>query len=206
MGDTQEVDDATLVRRIAEHKDQCALVDLLERHAPKITGDLRRRFRHQLQHPDIDEAVNMAAMKLWKNAHRFDGRKPFGPWFLSIAMRAALDILKGVKRTPTSELEFDPPDPETDDLDEPTEPSAATDWYMEQLEQIIDNELRGFEQTVAQADIAAGGPGAADCQLLMRQYSKTKNVVQATRSKVWKKIRTTILDRESRRDHTKVKK
>jgi RNA polymerase sigma factor (sigma-70 family) len=197
-------DDATLVRRIAEDRDEHALADLLERHAPKVTGDLRHRFRHQLQHPDIDEAVNRAAMKLWKNAHRFNGAKPFGPWFLRIAMRAALDILKGVKRKPTSELKFDPPDPERDDLDDEAQPSPRTAWYMEQLERIIEHELKGFSQALARADLAAGGPGTADTQLLMRQHKKSQNVVHATRSKVWKRIRETILKREALRDHTKV--
>jgi RNA polymerase sigma factor (sigma-70 family) len=204
MGERPADDDATLVRRIAENQDERALVKLLERHAPRVTGDLRRRFRHQLQHPDIDEAVNKAAMKLWKNAHRFDGAQPFGPWFLRIAQRAALDILKGENRKPTRELEFDPPDPEPDEFEDEPEHSPRTAWYVEQLERIIEYELKGFEQVVAQADLAAGGP--ADTHLLMSQHNKTKNVVQATRSKVWKKIRTTILDRESRRDHTKVKK
>src|SRR5207237_2579180 len=99
------------VRRVAEQRDERALAELLERHAPKVTGDLRYRFRHQLKHPDIDEAVNLAALKLWKYAHRFDGTKPFGPWFLRVALRAALDILRGEEKKPTSELEFEPPDP-----------------------------------------------------------------------------------------------
>lgn len=204
MDETPGDDDATLVRRIAENKDERALAELMARHAPKVTGDLRHRFRHQLQHPDIDEAVNRAAMKLWKNANRFNGTKPFGPWFLRIAHRAALDILKGEKRKPTNELEFDPTDPVPDHPDDEPELSPRTAWYMEQLERIIDYELKGFEQIVARADVAAGGPGEADTELLMKQHKKTKNVVQATRSKVWKKIRETILEREALRDHTKV--
>jgi DNA-directed RNA polymerase specialized sigma24 family protein len=206
MGERPEDDNATLVRRIAEDQDERALVELLERHAPKVTGDLRRRFRHQLQHPDIDEAVNRAAMKVWKNAHRFDGTLPFGPWFLRIAQRAALDILKGEKRKPTCVLEFDPPDPEPDYLDDEPENSPRTAWYVEQLEWIIEYELKGFEQVVAQADVAAGGPGAADTQFLMRQHNKKKNMVQATRSKVWKKIRGMMLELEALPDHTKVNK
>lgn len=204
MGDMPGDDDARLVRRIADYKDERALAELLERHAPKVTGDLRHRFRDQLQHPDIDEAVNRAAMKLWRNAHRFDGTQPFGPWFLRIAQRAALDILKGEQRKPTRELEFDPVDPEPDHLDDEPETSSRTAWYIEQLERIIDYDLKGFEQVVARADLAAGGLGAADTQLLMRKYKKTKNVVQVTRSKVWKKIRKAILDREAIRNHTKV--
>ena len=202
MGDTPGDDDATLVRRIAEKKDERALAELMERHAPKVTGDLRHRLRHQLQHPDIDEAVNRAALKLWENAHRFKGTQRFGPWFLKIAHHAALDILKGVMRAPTRELEFDPTDPVSDYPDDELSPQTA--WYMEQLERIIDYELKGFEQIVARADVAAGGPGKADTPLLMRQHQKTKNVVQATRSKVWKKIRETVQQLETLQDHSKV--
>jgi len=202
MGDTPGDDDATLVRRIAEKKDERALAELMERHAPKVTGDLRHRFRHQLQHPDIDEAVNRAALKLWNNAHRFKGTEPFGPWFQTIAHRAALDILKGVNKKPASELEFDPPDPVSDDPDDQLSPRTA--WYLEQLERIIDYDLKGFEQIVARADVAAGGPGEADTALLMRQHNKKKNVVQATRSKVWNKIREKVQELETLRDPTEV--
>ena len=37
MGETPGDDDATLVRRIAEDRDQSALAELLARHAPKVT-------------------------------------------------------------------------------------------------------------------------------------------------------------------------
>lgn len=70
-------------------------------------------------------------MKLWKNAHRYNGTRPFGPWFLRIAMRAALDILKGVKSKPSIELDFDPRDPERDDLEEERELSPKTAWYRQ---------------------------------------------------------------------------
>src|SRR5688572_5345904 len=128
MSDISEDDDATLVRRIAEHRDQRALFELLERHAPKITADLESRFHHVLKHPEIGQAVNSAAFKLWRNAHRFDGIQPFGPWFLTIAMRAALDILRGEKRRPHDELAFDPPDPITNEFDESPEFTARTEW------------------------------------------------------------------------------
>jgi RNA polymerase sigma factor (sigma-70 family) len=194
MSETRR-DDATLVRRIAEAGDESALAELMARHAPKVIGDFRRRFRHQLQHLDIDEAVNRAALKLWQNAHSFDSAKPFGPWFLAIAHRAALDILRGEERRPTCMLVFDPPDQDAEELDENPERSSRLAWYVKHLEQIIDDELRGFEQALARADLAAGG--RADTELLMKQHHKTKGVVQATRSKVWKKIRETINEREA---------
>jgi DNA-directed RNA polymerase specialized sigma24 family protein len=195
-------DDATLVRRIAEDRDESALAELVARHATKVTGDLRWRFRHELQDIDIDEAVNRAAIKLWKNAVRFNRAKPFGPWFLTIAHRAALDILRGEARQQTCELTFDPPAQDSDDVDGAPELSPKMTWYVEQLEQIIDHELKGFEQALARADLAAGG--RADTELLMKRHKKTKNVVQATRSKVWKKIREMINEREALLDRTKV--
>ena len=195
-------DDATLVQRVTGDRDEGALTELMARHAPKVTGDLRHRFRHQLQHPDIDEAVNRAAMKFWKNAHRFDRSRPFGPWFLAVAHRAALDILRGEERRPTCELGFDPPDPDSGESDEPPARSPRMAWYVEQLEQIIDSELKGFEQSLARADLAAGG--RADTELLMKQHDKTKGVVQATRSKVWRKVRETITAREAMLARTRV--
>jgi len=194
-------DDATLIRRVAEDRDQRALAELLARHAPKVTGDLRYRFRHQLQHIEIDEAVNRAAMKFWNKAGTFDQTKPFGPWFLKVAHRAALDILRGEESRPTCELAFDPADSDPDRVHTEQERSLRMAWMVEQLEQIIEDELTGFEQILARADLAAGGP--ADTERLMRLHKKKKNVVQVTRSKVWKKIREMILEREALRNHTK---
>ncbi len=197
-------DDASLVQRIAEGRDESALAELMARHGPWVTGDLQRRFRYQLQHPEIDEAVNRASIKVWNNAHRFDKTKSFGPWFLTIAVRAAMDILKGEKRRPVSELEFDPPGPDTGCGDDEPELSPRVAWYVEQLEQIIEYELTGFEQALAREDLAA--EGRADTERLMKKYKKSKGVVQSTRSKVWKKIRETILEREALLDRTKVNK
>lgn len=185
----QEVlsDDATLVRRIVEGRDaESALSELMERHAPKVTGHLRQRFQHTLQHADIDEAVNEAAMKVWNNAHRFDTTKAFGPWFLCIAHRAALRILKGEKEQP-DELSFEPQVDQPKDL--PRSPRMKK--VVEQLEHFIEHKLRGFEQALARADLAAGG--RADTGLLMEQHQKKKSVVEVTRSKVWKKIRESAI-------------
>ena len=163
-------DDAMLVHRIAVDRDESALAELLTRHVPKVTGHLRRQFRHQLNDIDIDQAVNDAAMKFWETPTSFNATKQFGPWFLTVAQRIAIDILRGESRRPTCVLGFDPPDPNAEDNDEESVLSPRVTWYMEQLEQLIDYELTGFEQVVAQADLAGGGPGAADTQLLMRKH------------------------------------
>jgi hypothetical protein len=79
--------------------------------------------------------------------------------------------------------------------DESLAPSPETVWRIQQMDDIIENELTGFEQVVARADMAIGG--SADSRRLAKQYHKAIGMVDTTRSKVRKKIRTKILEREA---------
>ena len=72
------------------------------------------------------------------------------------------------------------------------------------MEDIIENELKGFEQVVARADVAVGD--SADSKRLATQYGKSLNTVYVTRSKVRDKIKRGILEREARMDSTKGRK
>lgn len=194
-------DDELLIRRIAVNRDEGALKELLTRYGPKVTGYLRKKFKDQLKHPEIDQAVIDAAQRLWSSAKTFKIAKgKFGNWFLTIAHREALRILKGEEKQPEVGLDFDPRDVTSDCDDEP-ESLSRDAWRVQQLEHIIEHELVGFEQVVARADLAVGGP--ADSVRLAREHKKTKNMVQATRSKVWKKIRRLITEREAVRDTKK---
>ncbi len=69
------------------------------------------------------------------------------------------------------------------------------------MEDIIENELTGFEQVVARRDVAVGG--TADSHALAAEYGKTLNTVYVTRKKVRDKIRDGILAREARKVTTK---
>jgi DNA-directed RNA polymerase specialized sigma24 family protein len=194
-------DDATLVRRIAEQEDEAALLELLKRYAPRITGYLERKFEHQLKHPEIDQAVVNAAYNISRSAKSFNTVKgKFGKWFLTIAHRAALDILEGEQKQPAGELDFDPRDVTSDCDDEP-ESLSRDEWRVQQMDHIIEHELTGFEQILARADMAVGG--SADSVRLAQENKKTIGTVYATRSKVRNKIMRLILEREAVRNTTK---
>jgi DNA-directed RNA polymerase specialized sigma24 family protein len=194
-------DDATLVRHIAENRDEAALARLMKKYGPKVTGYLRSQFDDQLKHPEIDQAVNDAAQNLWRSAHTFNIEKgKFGSWFLTIAHRAALDILEGEKNQPAGGLDFDPGDVTSDCDDEP-ESLSRDEWRVQQMDDIIENVLTGFEQILARADMAVGG--SADSVRLAEEHDKTIGTVHTTRSKVRKKIMRLILEREAVRNTTK---
>ncbi len=198
----KEEDDATLLRRIAERRDESALKELMRRYTPKAIGYLQQKLHRRLKRADIDQAVVDAFYKVWEKAHKFDQTKRFGPWFRPIIWHAALDILEREKGQPRGGLDHDPPDPDTEHPEDEPGQAPSVSWYGEQLNQIIEQELRGFEQILARADLAAGGQ--EDTQVLMKKHGKSKNVVQATRTKVRKKIREKILHRESLRDRRQV--
>lgn len=201
-----EDSDETLVRRIAEDRDQHALTLLMKRYAPKATGYLKKQFAGRLRDPEIDQAVNDAAFNVWRFADRFKPAKgSFGSWFIRIVHQAALSILRGERDHVAKELEFDPEHDPADHCEEEQDQSPSKDaWRVQQMEDIIDNELTGFEQIVAWADLAVGG--TADSKRLATEYGKSLNTVYATRTKVRDKIRSKILEREARKGSTKGRK
>jgi RNA polymerase sigma-70 factor (ECF subfamily) len=204
-----EADDTTLVRRIADRRDErdtCALdalKTLMARYAPRVTGHLRTHFANQLHHLEPDQVVDDAALRVWNSAGSFDPARPggFGPWFLTIAHNCAIDLLRGEEGHAEIPEGHDPED-RCDD--ESLAPSPETEWRIQQMDDIIENELKGFEQVVARADLAAGG--SADSRRLADLHGKTIGTVETTRSKVRKKLRTRILEREAQRPRQKGKK
>ncbi len=191
-----ESDDAILIRRIVEMKDEDALTVLLRRYTPRVTGYLRWQFREQLRRPEVDEVVNIAALKVWEKARQFNPLSigGFGPWFLRIAHNSALDFLDGENEPPEFEPGVDPID-RCDD--ESLAPSPQTELRIAQIDDIIEHELKGLEQKVARADMAVGG--SADSRRLAEENQTSVAVIDSTRSKVRRKIRTKIQERESLR-------
>ncbi len=203
---SDEDSDETLVRRIAEDRDKRALTLLMNRCVPKATGYLKKQFAGRLRDPEIDQAVNDAVFNVWRFADRFkpaDGS--FGSWFIRIVQRAALSILRGERDHVAKEREFDPEyDPADHCEDEQDETDSKDAWRVKQMEDIIENELTGFEQIVARADLAVGGP--ADSRRLATAYGKSLNTVYVTRTKIKDKIRSKILEREARKHSMKGEK
>lgn len=207
--DEESDEDEGLVRRIAEDRDEVALTLLARRATPRAMGFLKRKYSGRMREPEMKQAVTDAFFNVWRFAHRFSpSQGDFGSWFIRIVQNAAQSILRGEKKHVAKELEFDPvcdpadPDEEEDNL--PTcnpngHPGGMTRVQM--MEDIIENELTGFEQVVARRDAAVGG--TADSHTLAAEYGKTLNTVYATRTKVRNKIRDGILAREARKVTTK---
>jgi DNA-directed RNA polymerase specialized sigma24 family protein len=204
-----EESDEDLVRRIAEDRDEVALTLLARRATPRAMGFLKRKYSGRMREPEMKQAVTDAFFNVWRFADRFSPNQgDFGSWFIRIVQTAAQNILRGEKKHVAKELEFDPvynpadPDVEEDDLltDCPNgHPGGVTRVQM--MEDIIENELKGFEQVVARRDVAVGG--TADSHTLAAEYGKTLNTVYVTRKKVRDKIRDGILAREARKVTTK---
>ncbi|MBS0207111.1 MAG: sigma-70 family RNA polymerase sigma factor [Planctomycetes bacterium] len=194
------LDDAILIRRIVEMKDEDALRVLLRRYAGKVTGYLISQFRYQLRRPDVDEIVNIASLKVFEKAHQFDFLRQggFGPWYLQIAHNSALDFLKGEEEPPEFEPGVDPADRR---YGESMEPSPQVQQRIAMMDHFIEHELKGLEQKVARADLAVGG--SADSASLAERNQTSVGVIHTTRNRVRKKLRTNIEQLESQRARKK---
>ena len=96
---TREAPDGTdrrLVRRCAQ-SDPAALRELVERYQQKLY-----RFSRDLlgSHEDAEEAVLDVFLRVWQQAHRFEGRASVATWLYRIAANAACDRLRRRKGQP----------------------------------------------------------------------------------------------------------
>jgi DNA-directed RNA polymerase specialized sigma24 family protein len=198
-GASTGVDIELLIYRMAE-QEQDALVQFLATCGGKIKGYLKKNYGDVLNAEEIDEAVNTAAFNIWTFADRYrtDKGTPKA-WVIRIARNAAVSILRGENRNRAKDLEYNLAYDPGDYCDEDTPAAVSRDlWRVQQMQQIIDKELKGLEQAVAKADVAAGG--SAEAGRLAALHGTSKGTIYATRTKVRSKIRKLILEREARTD------
>lgn len=201
-----EESDEDLVRRIAEDRDEAALTLLARRAAPRAMGFLKKKYCGRMREPEMKQAVNDAFFNVWRFADRFTpSQGDFGSWFIRIAERAAQSIMRADKEHVAKDVEYrpdyDPADHDEEVDDDPPNSNSGGVTRVQMMEDIIENELTGFEQVVARRDVTVGG--TADSHTLAAEYGKSLNVVYATRTKVRNKIRDGILAREARKVTTK---
>ena len=79
-----------LVRRCARH-DADALHEIVRRYQPRLFRFLRRIIG---SHEDTEEAVQDVFLRVWQQAHRFDGRASFATWLYRVAANVAYDTLR----------------------------------------------------------------------------------------------------------------
>jgi len=94
-----EKSDAQLIELFREERDEKALHELISRYDKRVYAFAFRLVRSQEEAEDISQEV---FIKAWKHIHRYDPRRDFGTWVLTITYRTAIDWLRKKKATPFS--------------------------------------------------------------------------------------------------------
>lgn len=82
--------------------DQQALEVLIARHLKSVFAFA---YQYAPNKPDAEDITQDTFVKAWKHIKKFDQRKNFKTWLLSIAKNTALDLLKKKKAIPFSNFE-----------------------------------------------------------------------------------------------------
>ena len=90
--------DLALACRCAR-RDQAALQELVQRYQQKLSRFLSRILGSQ---EDTEEAVMDVFLRVWQQAHRFEGRAHFSTWIYRIAANVAYDQLRRRKGQPAT--------------------------------------------------------------------------------------------------------
>ena len=200
-------DDESLAIRMMDG-DEEALRHILREHLEPVRDVLAAIYGATLQLPEIDEAVNTAALKLRESAGQYNAALgTLDAWFFTLAQNAAIDIYRRERRYRGRNRRYgpadDPPvDRRPDDDDQPI--SKDQEQRLKELDYIIEHKLKGLQQAIIKADLAAGG--LADAGRLAEIHSTTKNSIYVSRKKARENIRKEFMQRESRRDNLRGKK
>jgi len=83
--------DDQLVERI-KNGDESAFKELMELYIPKIKTVVKHQYR--LSDADIEDAVQIASLKIWQKIHAFRGDSSFMTWVFTIIRNEVLNVLK----------------------------------------------------------------------------------------------------------------
>jgi len=177
-----EIDDAMLARRMGQG-DEDSFRLLLKNCGGRLKGVLNKRYREVLDASEIDQAFWDGAFNVWHHADRFDESEgTLEAWFLVIAIRAAVNIIRGEKRHRHQDLQYDPSyDPVSWGGGTTTTRSAQKSRLIHDLNEAIAR-LPRLQREIILADLAAED-GKADARRLAKRLGSTKNAVYAARSK-----------------------
>jgi RNA polymerase sigma-70 factor (ECF subfamily) len=89
-GNDEVSPDATLMQQLLR-RDVSAFEELYERHSRIVYSLVLRILR---QGTTAEEVVQDVFLQLWRNSARYDLRRPFVPWLLTVARNRALDHLR----------------------------------------------------------------------------------------------------------------
>ncbi len=170
-------------------RDPRALRWLLEDYGGQVQCNLRREFASSLGDNEIDEALNLAAHRVWRSANTYDSnRGTLRAWFYVIARNSALDVLKRERRArrdaqPAATWDM------AAQMSLPTGdlvPSETQQQYLDSLNASIER-LPPLQMAIIKADLRAGDK--ADASDLALRYHTTRNSIYASRSIARKTLR-----------------
>jgi RNA polymerase sigma factor (sigma-70 family) len=181
--------DEELVARICGGDDD-ALRALLRMHGGRVRGWLGKTYGSVLHDEELDEVLSTAVLKVWQNVARFDSsRGSLGGWFLRIAQREAINVLRReiAYRSSHRELAFDvADDTEPSNSCEPEELDPTSQPRVQALRQIVYG-LPPKQRAIILADLAAGGP--ADAGRLAVELQTSANSIYVLRNRAHEYIR-----------------
>lgn len=111
------LEDAEWVRAVRRGETE-AFGSLVDRYAPRLHALLRRFFREP---SDVDDMLQEALLRAFRNLDRYDPTRPFYPWLRKIAVNLSLNELEKRRRRP----QVDDPDVWLERMDASSDTSAS---------------------------------------------------------------------------------
>lgn len=94
-------EDAELIRRWLETRDEDACGAFVARYVPRLQAYFRQRGAHE---NDLGDLVSSTIVRAMQSLARFDRTRPVWPWLNKIAEREWADHLDRMRKLPKSEL------------------------------------------------------------------------------------------------------
>jgi hypothetical protein len=151
---------------------------LLRAHAGRVRKVLARKYGYALDDDHLDAAVYDAAQKAL--AHYNQQRGSLGGWFLFLADRQAINVLRGEEPHRSNTVPLGQLDHADGRSCAPLDQLAAAE-LASAVKQIMDRDLSELERAVIQADIDAAG--ASSVKLLAKLLDTSHWSIYAARAR-----------------------
>ncbi len=178
--------------RLLKNRRPEGLHQVLTNYGPKVRWYLRKEFCGTLNEPEIDEAINLAAHRVWRWSKDYDeGKGTLRAWFYMISRSCALSVLRRESRQRRA-TEVEDWDHTTVLIAQPRReaPSPIHRKFIEDLRFCIDK-LAPLQMSIIKADLRTGD--VADAGELAKTHRTTKNSIYASRSIARKRLKKELI-------------
>ena len=183
--------DSDTVRLLKQRKPE-GLRQVLTDYGAKVRWYLRKEFRGTLNEPEIDEAINLAAHRVWRWSADYDESKgTLRAWFYMISRSCALSVLRREIRQ-GRHTQVEGWDRTTVLIPQPSAepPSPTHSKFIEDLRFCI-GKLAPLQMSIIKADLRSGE--VADAGDLAKTHRTTKNSIYASRSIARKSLKREMI-------------